>query len=361
MRPRLPFAMNYRTPAHRAAAIETVLDALDGARRAVLTTHLNADGDGVGCQAALLDLLEARGIDARLVNPTPFPDLFRFLVDDPARILGAGTPEARDWCGTSDVCLVLDTGEAQRIGRVKPMVDPLPKIVIDHHPPGDQAIQGVSFRDASASASGELVLDLAIAMGGPWSRRVVEGLYVAILTDTGSFRFSNATSGALFAAGELVGRGAQPDELYRRVYENVPMRRIELLKRTLPSLERSEDGRVAWVTVPDDAYRELGCDTADLDGLTDYPRSLAGVEVALVFRQVDDGIKVSLRSNGSVNVNALARRFGGGGHVRASGALIKGPLDEVRGEMVEATKAAVVKALQEEASAAALFGTRSER
>ncbi len=331
-------------PDHRLPALRTILEHLDQARRVVLTTHINADGDGTGCQAALLELLRHRGVEARVVNPTPFPELFRFLLPDPPEtgdwVLDVTTPEAAEWCASADLCVVVDTGEVSRIGRVKPLVEELTILVMDHHPPGERPLEGPAIRDTTAAAVGELVLDLVRLAGGPWTRPVVEGLYTAILTDTGSFRFSNATAGAHRAAAELIARGASPDVLHRRIYESVPLRRFRLLQAALAHLATSEDGRVAWITVPADRYQELGCDPGDLEGLTDYPRALEGVEVALVFRIVHDGIKVSFRSNGAVDVNRLARNFGGGGHVRASGALVGGTLEEVRERVVAAAKAA---------------------
>ncbi|TVP58404.1 MAG: bifunctional oligoribonuclease/PAP phosphatase NrnA [Gemmatimonadales bacterium] len=322
-------------PQHRASEIQAVLHALDGAERVVLTTHLNADGDGTGCQAALVSLLRDRGCEVRIINPTPFPDLFRFLLPDPDPVLEVTDPEAATWCEAADLCVVVDTAEVGRIGRVKPMVDPLPKVVIDHHPEGDNPIEGLYLRDIGAAAAGELVLDLVRTVDGPWNRSVVEGLYVALLTDTGSFRFSNTTPGAHRAAAELVERGADPDPLYRQVYGSVPLRRYQLLERTLPTLRQSDDGRVAWMTVSLGAFQELGCDASDLEGLTDYPRGLEGVEVAILFRELERGVKLSFRSNGGVDVNALAREFDGGGHVRAAGALVQGSLEEVRIRVLE--------------------------
>ena len=327
--------MRYPIPDHRASQVQAVIQAIDAAERVVLTTHLNADGDGTGCQAALVSLLRSRGCEVRIVNPTPFPDLFRFLMPEPDPVLEASESEAAEWCSEADLCIVVDTGEVGRIGRVKPMVEALPKVVIDHHPEGEQPIEGTYFRDTGAAAAGELVLDLVRTVDGPWDRPVIEGLYVALLTDTGSFRFSNATPGAHEAAAELIARGAKPDELYRQVYGSVPLRRIRLLERTLPTLRQSDDGTLAWMTVPSEAFRELHCDASDLEGLTDYPRVLDGVEVALLFRELERGVKLSFRSNGRVDVNELAREFDGGGHVRAAGALIQGSLDEVRTRVLE--------------------------
>lgn len=321
--------------------VEEALTALQRARRAILTTHVNPDGDGAGCEAALLSFFRERGAEAWVLNPTALSRSLRFLMPDPDRILDVAGEEAAERCRAADLCVVVDTGETSRIGRVRSLVRDLPTVVIDHHPPGDDSIAGVSFRDSSAAAAGELVFDLLWAAEGPWTPAVVDGLYVALMTDTGSFRFSNVTSRVHRVVAELIERGASPDRLYRAIYGRIPMRRMKLLAAVLPTLGSSPDGRVAWISLSLAALRDAGCTSDDLDGLVDYPRDLEGVEVGLLFRELEDGqVKVSLRSNTHVDVNALARSLGGGGHVRASGALLGGALDDVRDRVVVAAIAA---------------------
>jgi phosphoesterase RecJ-like protein len=230
------------------------------------------------------------------------------------------------------------------------MIENLSTLVIDHHPPGDQPIGGVSLRDPRACATGELTFDVIYAAGGPWPRPVVEGLYVAVLTDTGSFRFSNSTPESHRVTAELVERGADPEWLYGKVYGHTPLRKLFLLRAALDTLDVDMSTGVAWMSVPDEAFRDLEAVTEDLEGLVDYPRSIEGVEVGLLFRKTAAGTKVSFRSNGVVDVNALARRFGGGGHVRASGALVEGAAPgEVIPKVVEATREAVRAARAAEA------------
>ncbi len=344
--------MTYQLSPARSSHFERILPQLLEAREVILTTHLNADGDGTGCEAALLEFFAERGIEAWIVNPTPFPDAYRFLVGDPERILDAGSSEATQRCFAADLCVVVDTGEVHRLGRVKPMVEALPKIVIDHHPVGDRPIEGDGIRDPSAAAAGELVFELLHLAGGPWTRPVVEGLYAAILTDTGSFRFSNSTAGAHRVVGELIERGADPELIHRQLYGSVPIRRHRLLERSLPSLAVSEDGSVAWMTVNHEAFRDLDCMPEDIDGLVDFPREVTGVEVALLFRELPEGgTKVSFRSNGEVDVNRVAGLFEGGGHVRASGAFIQAPEKEVRPRVVQATLDAVHERLPPDGTA----------
>lgn len=341
--PEAPNEIRYRTPAHRKRAVRQALDALRGARRAVLTTHLNADGDGAGCQIAMAAWMRSLGARPHIVNPTPFPEMFKFLLpESDGFILDASSAEARAACAEADLAVVLDTGEVPRIGRVKPMIDGVQTVVIDHHQPGEQPIGGVSFRDATASATGELVYDVVLASGGPWPQPTLNGLYVAILTDTGSFRFSNSTPGAHRIAADLIADGVDPEELHRCVYGAAPIRRLRLLGKALDTLEVDDSGTVAWMTLP---HELEGTEPLpeDVEGIVDYPRSVAGVEVGLLFRRTaTGGTKISFRSNGAVDVNALAREFGGGGHIKASGALVERPPADVIPKVVEATRRAVL-------------------
>ena len=276
------------------------------------------------------------------MNPTPIPDQYRFLLeDDGSWILPAGSPEALDACSRADLAVVLDTGEVSRIGRVKPLIEELKTVVIDHHPSGDQPIGGISLRDTGACATGELVFDVIHSLGGPWSRSVVEGLYVAVLTDTGSFRFSNSTPASHRVAAQLIELGADPEWLHGKAYGAWPLRRLLLLRAALDTLEVDADLGIAWMVVPEQAFQKLSATAEDLEGLVDYPRSIEGVDVGLLFRKTSQGTKVSLRSNGAIDVNALARPFGGGGHVRASGALIEGEPSVVVPRVLEATRQAV--------------------
>jgi bifunctional oligoribonuclease and PAP phosphatase NrnA len=331
--------VTYRTPETRRAAVREAADVLRASRRAVLTTHLNADGDGAGSEVAIAAWLRANGARAEIINPTRFPDGLRFLLPDASWALDAGSDRAREACAGADLAVVLDTGEVQRIGRVKSMIGHLPTVVIDHHPPGDQPIGGVSLRDPSACATGELVYDLMSITDGPWPEEALRGIYVAILTDTGSFRFANSTPDAHRIVAELIERGVDPEEMYRHVYASVSPRRFKLLEASLASME-IEPG-LGWMIVPREVFEAEGATSEDLEGLVDYPRSVAGTEVALLFRHTARGTKVSLRSNGHVDVNALARQFGGGGHVRASGVLVDAPPEKAIPAVLEAAREAL--------------------
>lgn len=344
--------MSYRTPAHRAAAVNQVKNALLASRRAVLTTHLNADGDGAGSEAAIASWMRANGSEAWIVNPTTFPSNLRFLVENEDWIVSAGSAKARDLCETADLAVVLDTGEVPRIGRVQEMIRELPTVVIDHHPPGDHTIGGMALRDAAACATGELVFDVVHAANGPWPPKVNEGVYVAILTDTGGFRFDNATAQCHRVAAEVIERGAEAAALHDRVYGAAPLRRYQLLEHALKTLEHDPHARISWMVVPKRPYDELGVTNEDLEGIVDIPRSIEGTEVGILFRSTTSGeVKISFRSNGEVDVNALARDFNGGGHVKASGAVVPGPMDDAIERVLARTRQVVASTLNGDGTA----------
>jgi len=340
--------VGYRTPAHRAAAVKQAKNALLAARRAVLTTHLNADGDGAGSEAALASWLRANGTEAWIVNPTAYPDPLRFLMENEDWIVSSGSARARDLCDTADLAVVLDTGELPRIGRVQEAISELPTVVIDHHPPGDQPIGGTSLRDPAASATAELVYDVIAATNGPWNEHIAQGIYVGSLTDTGGFRFDNTTAACHEVAADMISKGISPETVHERVYGWAPLRKYRLLERSLGTLVHDGEHGVTWMTIPKEAYEAVGASTDDLEGIVDIPRSVEGTQVGLLFRLTQSGeVKISFRSNGPVDVNALARRFRGGGHVKAAGAIVAGPMDRAIEEVVGATREAVARALAE--------------
>jgi len=336
--------MSYQPPPHRLEALDGILKALDRSSRILLTTHLNADGDGAGSEVALAAWLRSRDKEAWIVNPTPFPDSFGFLLPDPDWSVDAGSNRAGELSRAADLAVVLDTAEKSRIGRLNPLIKDLPRVVVDHHPPGPDPVEGFSLQDPEASATGELLFDL-LHRAEPdraWPPATALGLYVAILTDTGSFRFSNASPRAHRVVAELLERGVDPERTHRVVYGQVPLRKLRLLRASLETLDVDPTCGLAWMTVPTSAYNELSATSDDVEGLVDYPRMVDGVRVGLLFRETARGeSKVSFRSNGEVDVNGLARRFGGGGHRKAAGAVLDRPLDRAREEVLAATREAL--------------------
>lgn len=331
----------------RRAAARRIVERIEDAERIVLTTHVNADGDGAGSEAALAHWLMTAGKIVTIVNPTPFPTMFQFLIDDPALLATVGSPAADRALADADLLIVLDTAEPSRIGKVAKAAAHRTVVVIDHHVHSDSMLDGLMLQDVTACATGELVFDLleAADVPTPWPQAVLEGLYTAVVTDTGSFRFSNTTPRAHQVAGELIAQGVDPELMFRRIYATVPLRRIELLRHALQTLEVDPEYPITWITIKRGVMEELGTGTEDLEGVVDHARSIEGTELAILFRETADGsTKISFRSAGAVDVNAIARQFGGGGHVKAAGALISDRIDDARRRVLEAARSALQEA-----------------
>jgi phosphoesterase RecJ-like protein len=331
-------------PEQRRATLAEIAASLAGAQRIALTTHVNADGDGTGSEAAVAAWLQQCGKVVHIVNPTPFPGLYRHLLHDQAIVRDPSHAEAAAVLRAADTVFVLDTSEPRRIGRIAAGIGRAQVLVLDHHVAAEGGIAGLALRDASACATGELVYDLLSVAGlpRPWPAAVREGIYTAIVTDTGSFRFSNTHRRAHEIAGELIEQGVDPEQVYRRIYATVPLRRVELLRYALDHLEVDEPYPITFISIERGVVERLGVNADDLEGVVEHARSVEGTSVALLFRETADGAtKVSFRSAGGVDVNAIARTFGGGGHVKASGALIGERLEPALARVLAAVRAAL--------------------
>jgi bifunctional oligoribonuclease and PAP phosphatase NrnA len=320
----------------RARAAEAVAAVLAPGRRVALTTHVNADGDGVGSEVALWHLLTARGLQVTIANPTPIPERFHFLL--PA---GADHSEraARE-IESAEVVVVLDISDVSRLGDLAGAIRHSHAVAcIDHHVSQGSLPGGPRLVAPEAAATAELVFDFASALQWPLSPEAARALYVGILTDTGGFRFANTTPRVLRVAGALLERGVDPESIYASVYASAPEGRVRLTAEVLGTLVVEPEHGLAWVTVPPDALRRHQATADDLDGIVEYPRSIAGVRLALLFRQLANGrVKVSFRSLGDVDVAELAHRFGGGGHRKAAGASLDGTLASAQAQVLAAAR-----------------------
>jgi phosphoesterase RecJ-like protein len=323
-----------RRPAARAVAAP-----VHPGQRGCLTTHVNPDGDGLGSEAGLAHLLKGRGVNVVITNPTPTPPRFDFLFEDLPGVDKTG--EAVKELRRADRIVVLDIADLGRLGMLGETVRTrgVPVACIDHHVGAGMLPDGPRYLDPDAAATGELVFELAVANGWPVDQAAARGLYVAILTDTGGFRFSNTRPRTLRVAAELLETGVDPEEIYLEVYARAPEGRPRLFAEALQTLVVEPDHGLAWVTVPPGAIERLGVSSDDLDGVVEFPRSIEGVRMALLFREVSQGrIKVSLRSIGPVDVAAFAKRFGGGGHTKAAGLALTGSLAEVQATVLAAAR-----------------------
>jgi phosphoesterase RecJ-like protein len=324
----------------RAAAARALAAALVPERRVCLTTHVNPDGDGLGSEAGLAHLLRDRGVEAVITNPTPTPPRFAFLFEDLPGV--DRTAEAVRELRRADTIIVLDISDLGRLGMLCETVRDrgVPVACIDHHVSEGVLPSGPRYLDPGAAATGELIFELAVANGWTMTQEAARGLYVAILTDTGGFRFSNTRPRTLRVAAELLEAGVDPEEIYLEVYARAPEGRPRLFAEALQTLVVEPDYGLAWVTVPPGAIERLGVSSDDLEGVVEFPRSIEGVRMALLFREVSQGrVKVSLRSVGDVDVAAFSKRFGGGGHTKAAGLALPGSLAEVQSTVLAAARA----------------------
>src|SRR6478609_2148276 len=325
-------------PSNRRTAIERVASELTQGRTVAISTHLNADGDGCGSETALARLLAAHGLTPWIVNPTPWPDMFDFLLgDDVDDRTSRGSKALRG----IDLLVVLDISDVKRLGVLTESVRALtvPTLVVDNHQPSHDPAGTMIVSDTAACATAELVFDLATVMGWEITPAIARSLYTGMLTDTGGFRFSNTSPRCLTVAGQLLACGVDPEDMYTRIYASAPAGRVRLMAEVLGTLQVDEAHGLSWLTIGADALERHGVKSEDLDGIVEHARSIAGTRMALLFRDLGHGkVKVSFRSVGGTDVNAFARQFGGGGHAKASGALLSGTLDEVRDLVVEAAR-----------------------
>ena len=304
--------------------IESIIGEIRANKSFLVTTHENPDGDAVGSSLALAAYLRRLGKDVTIHLCDPVPDLYAFL--PLADTVVQNLPD-RDY----DVCFVLDVGEFSRAGRQVVECRRIGSFInIDHHLTRDN-FGAINYIDPSAAATGVLVYRIIKAAGDLIDYEIAISLYTAIITDTGSFRYSNANPEAFAISGELVATGINTWSIAEKLYESQPRQRLELLALALSTLTISERGDFASITVTLDMYRRTGACAELTDGFVNYPRSIRGVEVSVFFREINSGLfKVGFRSKGKVDVSSLAATFGGGGHHNAAGCTVAGTLDEVR-------------------------------
>ena len=301
--------------------------------RFLIACHENPEGDAIGSELALALALRKMGKTATVLNADPVPANLLFLP-------GAGTVVFAEDGSKYDVAIVVDCGSPERTGRVARELRKCPLLVnIDHHRTNGD-LGELSLVDPDAAATGLLVHRVLRAMGCEIGLDVATNIYVAVLTDTGSFHYGSSSPEAFEVAGEMVRRGVDPWAVAEQVYETQSALRLRLLGRVLDSLEVSADGKVACITTMRKDLREFASGKDALEGFINYPRSIVGVEVAVSFRVEEGGVfRVSFRSKGRVDVSAVAARFDGGGHRNAAGCTVPGTLADVRKRVLDALAA----------------------
>ncbi len=307
-------------------------EAVKKSNRVLLCGHVMPDGDCLGSVLALGLTLEKMGKKVTMAGPDPVPETYHFLPG--LDRFFAGDPPEYEY----DTFVVLDCSVPERLG--KGYQDLLKKdltvIYIDHHE-GSQPFGDYRYTDTKAAAVGEIIFDLLNVMGTEITIEAAVNLYTAICTDTGSFQYDNTTPGTHRRVAMLLEMGVPATQINIHLYEEKPLAALHILGAALNTLTTSNCGRVCWMTITREILCKAGALDEHTDGLVNYARSIKGVQVGLLFREISENhFKISFRSKNSVDVNKLANLFGGGGHPRAAGCTIKGNLKNVQEQIVQA-------------------------
>ena len=320
----------------------SLLDVLRGCNRVVLTSHVRPDCDALGSELGMLGILEAIGKDVRIVNAQATPAGLAWI--DPAHRLEslAGGVKKQDLLDR-DLLIVLDTSAWAQLGAMGDIAKEMRErvLVVDHHVSEDD-ISDRWFKDTSAEATARIVYEIGLRLKVPLTERIATPLYAGLSTDTGGFRFPSTSGETFRVAARLVDAGASPPTVYRELFEQDSIARLNLVGRTLAGAAVSHDGRVITSTVRQSDIKEVHALPSDTEDLVNLTLAVKGTEVAVILIEQPDGrIKTSFRSRCHVDCNALAKTFGGGGHKAAAGAILPGPFDAAREQVVAAVDAAV--------------------
>ena len=313
--------------------LSQVVELIESKRRFAITSHVRPDGDSLGSSLGLYWLLRALGKEPEVIMRDPAPRAYQKLSGaDSVRV----TPRVdREY----DAVFVIECSDITRPGLID--LDQQLVVNIDHH--STTALFGtINWIDATASAVGEMIYNLCKAIGVRVTKEIAECVYTALITDTGSFHYSNTTERTFKIASELVRAGVKPAKISQAVFNNYEWSKLDLLSRVLATVKHDPSGRVAWMRQTLEMQHTAGAGEDDGDGLVNYPMSVGSVEAVAFLKECSPGIyRTSLRSKGEINVARIAEKFGGGGHRNAAGCTMRGEWDEVEDEIVSLLSAAI--------------------
>ncbi len=324
---------------------DRLLDIFKKHERFAVTCHANPEGDALGSVVSISRFLKSLGKEVTQICPDPVPALLEFL--DPDKEIQVYRDDVHGpQLSQHDVVLIVDVSSPIQLGALGnrlPSVEAL-TVSIDHHATHEPFTKE-NFVNKNASSTGEMIYQLIEYTDSRIDPVSAMAIYVAIMTDTGSFRFSNTGLEAHRIAGELIKLGVSPSDMHGRIYERDGWEKAFLLKKVLGTLESADEGRIACLRVTQDMFDSTGAKEEDLEGFVNYPLSVEKVAMSLLIRDRPDGtVKVSLRSKGRIDVSALAAAFGGGGHPRAAGILTKGNVESTQQAIVQKAKSMLEEA-----------------
>ena len=342
--------MTQQTTTDRAAAgrtdnlppvVRQIRDELRRRQRFLITSHARPDGDSIGSQLALAFALDALGKDVRIVNVDRAPEHYQEF-PGMERIEIA---EARPADAQADALIVLECSDLSRTGVRNLERDYI--INIDHHG-GNRMYGALNWFDESAAACGEMVFDVIQALGVELTPEIATHIYLAILTDTGSFHHSNITPRTFDICRQTVEAGVNPATMARRIFDSNSFGKLKLIGALLDSMELVDNGRLAVLYLDDAMLTACGCTLNDTEGLINLPLTAREIHAVVFFKVGPDGVlRVSMRSKYDVDVRVVANAFGGGGHKNAAGFTVTTPLEEVRGAILDRVRQAIAEGLQD--------------
>lgn len=313
--------------------IANVLNALHGAERIAITAHVRPDGDAIGATLGLHRILADAGKASTIVALGPIPDRYAFLLREDIIIPAEQTTPEQ-----FDLLTILDTGAIDRMPELlQPWLTKVRTLNIDHHPT-NTAFADINYVVPTASSVGEIICALANANNLDISKNAAEALWVALVTDTGRFSFSNTTPAAMQAASRLLETGIKTDHINHRIYNAIPLVRLQLQGRAIEHIEIHHQGQLALVSLSRKDFSAYNARGEDAEDIVDIPRSIHGVQIALFLYELPgDGpiqTKASFRTNEPFDAAELCRSLKGGGHARAAGCSIDLPLAEAKKQML---------------------------
>jgi phosphoesterase RecJ-like protein len=310
--------------------LQRIVEAIHTRRRFVISSHARPDGDAIGSQLAAALALRALGKQVAIVNADPPPPPLRQF-PGVADIRIASTVDEPP--GDDAAAIIMECGDLARTGVAG--LDRFFVINIDHHP-GNAAYGQLNWFEASAAACGEQVFDLVRALGVPLTLEIATHIYLAILTDTGSFHYSNITPRTFDICREVLEAGVNPVVVARNVYDSNHMGRLKLFGAVLSAMQIDESGRIAIVYLDQAMARKAGGTYEDTEGLINLPLTVKEIQAVVFFKEADGGqYRVSMRSKGEIDIGAVAKEFGGGGHKNAAGCSVAGSLDTLERTFID--------------------------
>jgi len=326
-------------PNRKSDPLQQIRDQILERRRFLITSHARPDGDSIGSQLAMAFALDALGKEVRIVNADPAPDHYQEF-PGMERIEIATRVEPM----TADAVIVMECSEPGRTGLAGLEREYL--INIDHHA-GNQLYGALNWHDDTAAACGEMVFDLIQALRVPLTPEIATHIYLAILTDTGSFHHSNITPRTFDICRQCVEAGVTPAVMARRVFDSNSFGKLKLIGALLDDMELADEGRLAVLHLDDEMLAATGSTHNDTEGLINLPLTAREIQAVVFFKVTQNGqVRVSMRSKYDVDVRRVANEFGGGGHKNAAGFTVNGRLKDVRDGIVQRLVGAIAEGLE---------------